>query len=72
MSDSPRTLTLGGSGTFLFLSVQKLEELEEKEELREAAGLYDSEPVTECRSNFWIIIIILPTCPSLKPTFCHK
>ena len=69
MYDSSGALPLGGSGTFLlsqkyifeFLSLQKLEELEKEEELREAAGLYDSEPVRECRSNFWIIIIILPT-----------
>ena len=27
--------------------LQKLEELEKEEELREAAGLYDSEPVSE-------------------------
>ena len=40
------------SKIFEFLSLQKLEELEKEEELREAAGLYDSEPVRECRSNF--------------------
>ena len=60
------------SKIFEFLSLQKLKELEKEEELREAAGLYDSEPVRECHSNFWIIIIILITCPSLKPTFCLK
>lgn len=38
-------------GTFLILSLQKLEELEKEEEFREAAGLYDSEPV----SNFQFI-----------------
>ena len=40
------------SKIFEFLSLQKLEELEKEEELREAAGLYDSEPVRECHSNF--------------------
>lgn len=31
----------------LFSLLQKLEELEKEEELREAAGLYDSEPVSD-------------------------
>ena len=35
-----------------FFRYRKLEELEKEEELREAAGLYDSEPVRECRGNF--------------------
>jgi len=33
--------------TLNFRSLQKLEELEKEEELREAAGLYDSEPVSD-------------------------
>ena len=32
---------------FIFRSLQKLEELEKEEELRETAGLYDSEPVSD-------------------------
>lgn len=37
----------------LFSLLQKLEELEKEEELREAAGLYDSEPVSDpvCNSK---------------------
>ena len=36
--------------TFL---LQKLEELEKEEELRETAGLYDSEPVSVCVFSFF-------------------
>lgn len=40
-------LTFSNDLTFIFRSVQKLEELEKEEELRDAAGLYDSEPVSD-------------------------
>ena len=40
-------LTFPSDLTFIFRSLQKLEELEKEEELRETAGLYDSEPVSD-------------------------
>lgn len=43
--------------TFL---LQKLEELEKEEELREAAGLYDSEPVSDTWSECPVMSDHLP------------